>query len=283
MSSCAKSSRFEFVDADCFERLPSDAVLAAAASERLSSEFSIPDGGDLSGFFGALDESALPKLIECLESPGASSPSASRDTNLVVGADCSQEQGVALSAEEIYDRVAPSIAYIETPWGHGSGILVEGDFVLTNHHVLWPFEAATVVFPDGSEYVDVPHVVINPWADIALLGPLETDERQLALADGEQLPPGSDVYLIGYPAEYEYSPHPTITRGILSRVRQWDGYDHTLLQTDSAITGGQSGGALVDSRGCVVGVSTWSWTDANFAVSTSAVDNAESHRDDAQR
>ena len=183
-----------------------------------------------------------------------------------------------LSAQEVYARVAPSIPIVLSSFGQGSGILILGDYVLTNHHVVWPNEfddTATVVFADGTEYVDVPVVDTNPWADLAVLGPLETDKRPLPLADGERLPPGSDLYLIGYPAEYEFAPEPTITRGLLSRVRHWDGYDMTLLQTDAAIAGGQSGGALIDGRGRVVGVSTWEWTDANFGVATSAIDDAE--------
>ena len=182
-----------------------------------------------------------------------------------------------LTPAEVYSRVSPSIPIVISSYGQGSGILITGNYVLTNHHVVWPDDfdhTATIVFPDGTEYADVPVVATNPWADLAVLGPLETDKRPLALADGEQLPPGSDLYLIGYPAEYEYAPEPTITRGILSRVRHWDGYDITLLQTDAAIAGGQSGGALVDGYGRVVGVSTWSWTDAGFGVATSASDDA---------
>ena len=187
-----------------------------------------------------------------------------------------------LSAQEIYAKVAPSIPIVVSAYGHGSGILIPGDYVLTNHHVVWPNDfdhAVTVVFSDGTEYVDVPVVATNPWADIAVLGPLETDKRPLPLADGEQLPPGSDLYLIGYPGEFEqyegYAPEPAITRGLLSRVRHWDGYDLTLLQTDAAIAGGQSGGALVDDRGRVVGVSTWRVIDWAFGLATSASDDAE--------
>ena len=183
-----------------------------------------------------------------------------------------------LSAQEVYAKVAPSIPIVLSAYGQGSGILIKGNYVLTNHHVVWPNDfdhTATVMFPDGTEYVDVPVVATNPWADLAVLGPLETDKRPLALADGEQLPPGIELYLIGYPAEYEFAPEPTITRGILSRVRQWDGYDMTLLQTDAAVAGGQSGGALIDGRGRVVGVSTWSWSDAGFGVATSASDDAD--------
>ena len=187
----------------------------------------------------------------------------------------------SLSPQQVYAKVAPSIPIVVSAYGHGSGILIPGDYVLTNHHVVWPNDfdhTATIVFADGTEYVDVPVVATNPWADVAVLGPLETDKRPLPLADGEQLPPGSDLYLIGYPAEYEqyegYAPEPTITRGLLSRVRHWHGYDMTLLQTDAAIAGGQSGGALVDGRGQVVGVSTWSWSEAGFGVATSASDDA---------
>ena len=200
------------------------------------------------------------------------------DTQLVPGG-CNV---APLSAQDVYARVAPSIPIVVTAYGHGSGILIQGGYVITNHHVVWPNDfdhVATVVFPDGTAYDDVPVVATNPWADIAVLGPLETDKRSLPLSDGEQLPPGSDLYLIGYPAEYEhrqgYAPDPTITRGLLSRVRHWDGYDITLLQADAAIAGGQSGGALVDVRGRVVGVSTWGWTEANFGVATSASDQAE--------
>lgn len=183
-----------------------------------------------------------------------------------------------LTAEEVYRRIAPSIPIVQTAYGQGSGILIRDNYVLTNHHVVWPNnvdDTATIVFSDGTEYVNVPIVATNPWADLAVLGPLETTKRPLALADGEQLPPGSELYLVGYPAEYEDAPKPTITRGILSRVRHWDGYNLTLLQTDAAIAGGQSGGALVDSRGQVVGVSTWIWKEGiGFGVATSASDDA---------
>ncbi|WP_423921494.1 S1C family serine protease [Candidatus Poriferisodalis sp.] len=180
-----------------------------------------------------------------------------------------------LSAAETFAQVSPSIPIVRTCAGHGSGILIEGGYIVTNDHVVWLCSEATVLFPDGTEYTNVPVLATNPWADIAVLGPIQTTKRKLALADGENLPPGSDLYLIGYPAEFEVAPQPSITRGILSRIRQWASYDLTLLQADAAITGGQSGGALIDGRGRVVGVSTWSWTQANFSIATSAADQAE--------
>lgn len=265
---------------ECLASAARERELVQVAAAVLNSEQSF-ENADLAGFMDELDLLALEFIEECVASAlddAASGSSASQaDANAESGSTAAStcQEGSELTAEEIYERVAPSIVYIETPGGSGSGILIDGGYVLTNHHVLWPFDFARIVFADGTEYSGVPLSAANPWVDIALVGPLETSSDPLELADGEYLPPGSDVYLVGYPAEYEYAPEPTITRGVLSRVRHWEGYDHTLLQTDSAITGGQSGGALIDSRGCVIGVSTWSWTDANFALSTSASDNAE--------
>ena len=180
-----------------------------------------------------------------------------------------------MSPEEIYGLVAPSIPLVETPVGTGSGILVEGGFVVTNYHVVWPYERVWVVFPDGTEFADVPVLAWDAFADLALLGPVDVSLPYLDLSDGEGMSPGSEVTLIGYPAETDLFPEPTITRGILSRIREWELYGLTLLQTDADIAGGQSGGALVNSFGEVVGVSTWLFGDAGFALATSAADDIE--------
>ena len=105
-----------------------------------------------------------------------------------------------------------------------------------------------------------------------MLGPVETKLPPLALADGEGLPIGSDVYLIGYPGEVEKHPQPTLTRGVISRQREWDQVGLTYLQTDARFFGGQSGGVLVSDRGQVIGVSGIEW--GSFAMVASAADLA---------
>ena len=179
-----------------------------------------------------------------------------------------------LSAEEVYSRVAPSIPLVETPTAIGSGVLVEGGYVVTNYHVVWPFDAAWVVFPDGPELRGVPVVGWDPLVDLAVLGPVDVSAQPLELEDGEDMSPGSEMFLVGYPAEPDPYPEPSITQGILSRVREWTPAGMTYLQSDTAIAGGQSGGALVDSQARVVGISTYSWSEAGFTVSTSAADDA---------
>ena len=179
-----------------------------------------------------------------------------------------------MAAADMYSLVSPSIAFVRTPTGTGSGILIEGGYVVTNYHVVWPYETVQVAFPGGTEFHSVVVVGWDSMADLAVLGPVDVSAPPLQLADGEGMAPGSELFLVGYPAEVDESPEPTITRGILSRFREWEPLGMTYLQTDAAIAGGQSGGALVNSEGAVVGISTFSFSEAGFGLATSAADDA---------
>lgn len=160
-----------------------------------------------------------------------------------------------VSSARIFEMVSPAIAYIQTGTGSGSGVLVEGGYVVTNAHVVWPFNAVSVVFPDGTAIRGVPVIGWDLLVDLAVLGPISASVEPLPMLDGENMAIGSEMYLIGYPAEVEAYPQTTITRGILSRLREWEPIGITYFQTDAAITGGQSGGALVSDTGAVIGIS----------------------------
>ncbi len=179
----------------------------------------------------------------------------------------------SLSASEVYARVAPSMVFIETPSGTGSGVLIDEGYIVTNRHVVWPYESVWATFPDGTWFDGVPVIGWDALSDLAVLGPVDVSVAPVELADGEGLAPGSELYLIGYPAETEAYPEPTISRGILSRFREWEWFGMTYLQTDASIAGGQSGGALVNNLGQVVGISTFSFSEAGFALATSIADD----------
>ena len=159
------------------------------------------------------------------------------------------------SSAQIFEKVSPAIAFIHTRTGTGSGVLVEGGYVVTNAHVVWPFDAVRVVFPDGTDFRGVPVIGWDLLVDLAVLGPISTPVEPVPMLDGESMAIGSEMYLIGYPAEVEAYPKTTMTRGILSRQREWEAVGITYFQTDAAITGGQSGGALVSDTGAVIGIS----------------------------
>jgi hypothetical protein len=178
-----------------------------------------------------------------------------------------------LAPSQVFAAVSSSMAYVETPIGTGSGILMEDARLLTNAHVVWPYEAARVVFPDGTELVDAPVVAWDVMGDFAVLDVSDaaTLPEPASFGDAESASIGTELFLIGYPAEVERFPQPTLTSGVLSRVRSWDAIEMTYLQTDAVIAGGQSGGALVSDRGEIVGISGLTFAEG-FALAASAPD-----------
>lgn len=177
-----------------------------------------------------------------------------------------------LDPADIFDLVSPSVAFVETDTGTGSGILLADGYVVTNAHVVWPYREVRLVFPDGTEFEDVPVHNQDLMADLAVLGPIDVDLEPIELIDGEDNVVGSEVYLIGYPGEVERLPQPTITRGLISRMREWENLGISFFQTDALITGGQSGGVFVSEFGDVIGISGFSFTEAEFGLVASAVD-----------
>ncbi len=178
-----------------------------------------------------------------------------------------------LTSNQVFNLVSPSVALISTPTTSGNAILIDGGYLLTNSHVVHGFEQARVVFPDGSEFLEVPVKNSDDLIDLAVLGPINTDIRTLKLHNREDLDIGSEVYLVGNPAG-THDPQPDITRGILSRMREWEAIGITYLQTDAATAGGQSGGALVSERGEIVGISGLRFRDGDFGLVASAADLA---------
>jgi hypothetical protein len=179
-----------------------------------------------------------------------------------------------LEPKDIFANVAPSIAFVETPLGTGSAILIQERWLVSNAHVVWPYEAVRIVFADGTEYLDAPVYAWDLMADLAVIElPASPGVAPVDLADPAELPTGSNLYLIGYPAENEEFPQPTISGGVLSRVRSWNTAGLTYIQTDAAITGGQSGGALVSDTGRVVGLSGFKFADTfGLALAAPIVD-----------
>jgi len=178
-----------------------------------------------------------------------------------------------MTPSQVFNAFSPELAFVESEFWAGSAILLEDGHLLTNAHVLTPSTAAErVVFPDGQEFFDVPVVAWDWVLDIALLGPVERDGGLLIPAEEQTLEIGTEVFLIGYPGEVDSSPQPSITRGILSRVRESETGGVRYLQTDAAIAGGQSGGLLASELGEVLGLSGFAFTEAGFGMALASDD-----------
>ena len=155
--------------------------------------------------------------------------------------------------------------------GHGSGIAVGPDLIVTNAHVVEPaqdFDAVRigVVPPQGKSGWFARVVAFSPRNDLALLKLTEAGSLPVATLYTGPVADGADVYAIGYPANVDLaqglnlseimSPTtPVKTRGSVSAGRTSKAFD-TILHT-APIGSGNSGGALLDTCGRVVGVNSF--------------------------
>ena len=178
------------------------------------------------------------------------------------------------TATTVYESIAPAVVFVETDGGTGSGLLLDSNTVLTAAHVVYPHRSARIVFPHGTELLEVPVIGWDLMADVAVLGPIEADPLpaipSFDLTEGLAI--GADLFTIGYPGEVESFPQPTISRGILSRYRRWSDQEVTYLQTDAALDAGQSGGVLASTAGAVVGMTVFGDSFGHFGMALSIAD-----------
>ena len=80
-------------------------------------------------------------------------------------------------------------------------MLIEGGYVVTNAEVVWPFETVRVVFPDGSEFPDVPVTGLDLLSDLAVLGPIDSPSKGVKLAETETAAEDDEVFVIGLHGE----------------------------------------------------------------------------------
>jgi serine protease Do len=161
----------------------------------------------------------------------------------------------------VAERLTPSVANLRVRRGGGSGVVITPDgFLLTSAHVVARSRGGNASFADGRD-ARFEVVGADPLSDLAVLRvagqiPLTAAE----LGDADALRVGQLVVAIGNPHGFAGS----VTAGVVSalgrslptrsgaNVRLVD----NVIQTDAALNPGNSGGALADGRGCVVGINT---------------------------
>ena len=140
--------------------------------------------------------------------------------------------------------------------GIGSGVIIDSDegLVITNHHVVNGAEEIVVTLRDRREF-EAKLVGSDPGTDVALLRIDAQDLAELPPGDSDSLEVGDFVVAIGNP----FGLGQTVTLGIVSALGRsglgLEGYED-FIQTDASINRGNSGGALVDLDGQLVGMNT---------------------------
>ena len=166
---------------------------------------------------------------------------------------------------EVAERLAPSVANLRVSRrvrgqrvdGGGSGVVITPDgFMLTSAHVVERAEDGVASFGDGRE-LGIEVVGTDPLSDLAVLRTGDDHLEPARLGDADGLRVGQLVVAIGNPHGFGSS----ITAGVVSALgrslptRRGRVVD-SVIQTDAALNPGNSGGALADGEGRVVGINT---------------------------
>lgn len=213
-------------------------------------------------------------LAGCTGDDGSSEGATTVTRTVTSGAPASSNgggDGGRASIPDLVDRVAPSVValLVETPQGSGSGsgvIWSEDGTIVTNDHVVDGATNVEVVFASG-ERVDAEVLAGDAQTDLAVV---QVDREGLPAATFNTTVPrvGSLAIAIGSPLGFQNS----VSAGIISGLNrilpagQNAAPQVDLIQTDAAISPGNSGGALVDGSGEVIGIN-----EAYIPPSTGAV------------
>ena len=198
------------------------------------------------------------------------------------------DTGIADAVEKVYDSVVTVKNYVRNRlYSTGSGFVFKIDnkygYILTNYHVISGGNEVSVVFTNNKDE-KATIVGYDEYSDIAVLAV----DKSLVLATAQigssnDMRIGDTTFAVGTPVDssvYSWS----VTRGILSgkdRMVQVDNYVMSVLQTDTAINSGNSGGPLCNSNGEVIGITNMKLASSQiegmgFAIPIEdAVKNAE--------
>ena len=167
--------------------------------------------------------------------------------------------GEPLSLVEIYEKNIPAIVSITAlgDWGGSSGtgvVMSEDGYLITNAHVVEGAERVTVKFHDGKQHTGF-LVGMDKSSDLAVLKVEATGLAPAEFGNSDHLKVGETAVAIGNPLGEELQG--TMTEGIVSAVNRGvevDGVEMTLIQTSAALNSGNSGGALINGSGQVIGI-----------------------------
>jgi len=267
--------------------------VAAGALAAVCAATSYAQAGSLEALLGQpLAQSRGPTIPSAKDAPRIAKPSRApagafaRALGRVQPDAASATRGAADA--QIYRRASPAVVLIVTDQGIGSGSLITADGqILTNHHVIDGAKQIGVIFKPALEGAALGKadlrkaevLKIDQVADLALLkvDSVPAGVAPLKLGDGASVQVGADVHAIGHPTGEAW----TYTRGVVSQIRrayEWnpDGkaeHEATVIQTQTPLNPGNSGGPLLDAQGAIVGVNSFvgEGEGLNYAVSVEDV------------
>ena len=187
----------------------------------------------------------------------APAPARSSETSATIG-----EEG--LSVRDVYKEDAPGVVSVDVsseemgPGGGSGFVLDEGGHIVTNQHVVDGAEEISVRFAGGTR-APAELVGEDPSTDVAVIrvDAPESQLRPLTLGDSGALGVGDPVIAIGNPLNVGISVSTGIVSGLGRPITAPNDFTiDNAVQTDAAISSGNSGGPLLDARGTVIGINS---------------------------
>ncbi|MDR1273609.1 MAG: trypsin-like peptidase domain-containing protein [Odoribacteraceae bacterium] len=195
----------------------------------------------------------LPGTVDLREAAKMAVPAVAHVTTLQVGRGYARDP-----LWEFFYGGTPRSREIPQRVGIGSGVIISGDgYIVTNNHVIDNSDRITVTLDNKKEY-EAKVIGKDPLTDIALLKIEEKNLPYLPYGNSDDVEPGEWVLAVGNP----YNLTSTVTAGIISAKARELGMARdrmnleSFLQTDAAVNAGNSGGALVNARGELIGINT---------------------------
>ena len=185
-----------------------------------------------------------------------------------------------LTAEQIYKKITNTVVVVHAYDNsnelvkQGSGVVLnDKGYVVTNYHVLAGFDRLEILHGDEIiPYVDI--IGIDVEKDILILKIEAKKFPAIKIGDSKKLNIGQRIYAIGSPLGFEN----TISEGIISGLRSYEEYEKKFIQITASISSGSSGGAVVNDKGELIGISTLTAKEGqniNFAIPIEDVLNVE--------
>lgn len=181
-----------------------------------------------------------------------------------------------LDAEQIYKKVNNAVVTIyaydssQKILSQGSGVVMnDKGWIVTNYHVYNGSDKMIVKHKDQIvEYTDI--IGVDVEKDILILKIADRTFPSIVIGNSDSLNIGQKIYAIGSPMGFEN----TITDGIISGMRSYEEKTKNFIQISAAISHGSSGGAVVNAKGELIGISTLTAAEGqnlNFAIPVNEV------------
>jgi len=183
-----------------------------------------------------------------------------------------------LTPKEVFNEVNNSVVkilcydYYDVGYSQGSGVvLLDSNIIITNYHV---FDRAEKIIVEhyGKTYYSMKILAADPQKDILIIKCDSMKLKPMVVANPTELEIGDKVFAVGSPLGYENS----ITEGIVSGLRTY-GITNEWIQISAGITHGSSGGAVVNDKGELIGISSGAIEatniNLNFAIPVSMLKN----------